>query len=73
VGVGSVTGCQSNSRKRSQCTYDPPKPCSDETRLSGVPSCFSPSCYMSALDNGEERMKREYEKRKKDSPQKACR
>lgn len=25
-------------------TYDPPKPCSDEVRLSSVPSFLSPSC-----------------------------
>ena len=46
-GVGAVTkgqresapSCQEKSR-----TYDPPKPCSEETRLSGVPSCLRPSC-----------------------------
>ena len=30
--------------KRMEATHDPPKPCSDEVLLSGVPSCLRPSC-----------------------------
>ena len=50
----AVCASGSGSRRSQKETYDPPKPCSDEVRLSSVPSFLRPPCSVGLYASPDE-------------------